>query len=166
MPIKRACVHSGWLRRWHEATGHYRSRSRRRQLTVYDVGLRPRCECSARPVGSHPKYLLIYKRQFLDMPAGAGPRDYEPPVRLRFIDVGPGRDGGRGHDLLAERSLLPACPSSRHDLKEVAVNRLRRTLPICVRYVPIDGFWQRRTKQHFQLFPNGRSLTTIRDHSH
>ena len=59
---ERASVFAGvgdedlrWFRRWHEATGHYRSRTWRRQVTVYDVGLRPRRECSARPLGPHPK---------------------------------------------------------------------------------------------------------------
>ena len=44
-----------WLRRWHGATGHYQSRSWQRQLTVYDVGLRPLYEGLARPLESHPK---------------------------------------------------------------------------------------------------------------
>jgi hypothetical protein len=43
------------LRRWHEATGYYRSRSWRCQLTVYDVGLRLMRKCPARPLGSHAK---------------------------------------------------------------------------------------------------------------
>ena len=43
------------LRRWHGAIGHYQPRSWRRQLTVYDVGLKIRCECSAQPLGSHSK---------------------------------------------------------------------------------------------------------------